>query len=81
MSIEDNKLKELYVMAELAYKNKFNNYVNDNTDLFPIDWYKNKDYKKKIELIYNSIKNNVLIENSDLYKDYIGQGKHLSYKE
>ena len=80
MSIEDNKIKELYIMAELSYKKKFNNYV-PNTDLFPIDWYKNKDYKKKIELIYNSIKNNVLIENSDLYKDYIGQGKHLSYKD
>lgn len=54
----------LYIMAELTYKNK-----NGNKDnLFPIDWYSSKNYRLKTEIIAEALKNNKEIENTTLYQ-------------
>ena len=58
----NDKLFELYTLAELKYKRHFDN-VNDNI-LFPSGWYGNKNYQKKIEIICEAIKTNTLIVNT-----------------
>mgnify|MGYP003475571659 FL=1 len=63
----NDKLLELYTLAELKYKRHFDN-VNDNI-LFPSGWYGNKNYQKKIEIICEAIKTNTLIVNTKSYLD------------
>lgn len=65
----NDKLFELYTLAELKYKKHFN-YVNDS-ELFPSNWYGNKNYQKKIEIICEAIKTNTLIVNTKSYLDII----------
>lgn len=60
----------LYIMAELTYKKKHGN--KDN--LFPVDWYSSKNYKLKIEIIAEAIKNNIEIENTNLYQTQFIEG-------
>jgi hypothetical protein len=55
---------KLYVIAEMNYINKFTNYYEE---LFPDDWFTIKDYKLKIKILLNCIKNNILIKDSELY--------------
>lgn len=63
----NDKLFELYTLAELKYKKHFYNY--SDYDLFPSDWYGNKNYKVKIGIIYEAIKTNTLIVNTKGYLD------------
>lgn len=63
----NDKLFELYTLAELKYQKHFSN-VNDN-ELFPDGWYGNKNYQKKIEIICEAIKTNTLIVNTKSYQD------------
>ena len=63
----NDKLFELYTLAELKYKRHFDN-VNDNI-LFPSGWYGNKNYQKKTEIICEAIKTNTLIVNTKSYLD------------
>ena len=63
----NDKLFELYTLAELKYKRHFDN-VNDNI-LFPSGWYGNKNYQKKIEIICEANKTNTLIVNTKSYLD------------
>ena len=63
----NDKLFELYTLAELKYKRHFDN-VNDNI-LFPSGLYGNKNYQKKIEIICEAIKTNTLIVNTKSYLD------------
>ena len=63
----NDKLFELYTLAELKYKRHFDN-VNDNI-LFPSGWYCNKNYQKKIEIICEAIETNTLIVNTKSYLD------------
>ena len=65
----NDKLFELYTLAELKYKRHFDN-VNDNI-LLPSGWYGNKNYQKKIEIICEAIKTNTLIVNTKSYLDII----------
>ena len=65
----NDKLFELYTLAELSYKKHFSNLSND--ELFPSGWYGNKNYQKKIEIICEAIKNNTLIVNTKSYLDII----------
>lgn len=65
----ENKLFELYTMAELSYKKYFN--TTKEEDLFPIGWYENKDYKSKIAIITEAIKTNTLIVNTPSYLNII----------
>ena len=66
---KENKLFELYTMAELSYKKHFN--ATKEEDLFPIGWYENKDYKSKIAIITEAIKTNTLIVNTPSYSNII----------
>ncbi len=73
----ENKLFELYTLAELSYKKHFNN-LNDD-ELFPSGWYGNKDYRTKIEIITEAIKLNTLIINTPSYLKIIeGTNKKLN---
>lgn len=65
----NNELFELYTLAELTYKKHFNN-LTDN-ELFPIGWYVNKNYQKKLLIISEAIENNTLIVNTSSYLDIL----------
>lgn len=66
---KEDKLFELYTVAELSYKKHFN--TTKEEDLFPIGWYENKDYKSKIAIITEAIKTNTLIVNTPSYLNII----------
>ena len=60
----------LYVMAELNYKK-----LHDSDDnIFPMDWYSNKNYKLKTEIIAEAIKKNIKIEDTELYNTKFIEG-------
>lgn len=69
--MNDNKILELYTLAEIAYEKKFQNSVDNAEKLYPEGWYANKNYKQKIEIITQAIKNNILIENTTEYQNFI----------
>ncbi len=58
--------QDLYIIAEITYKKK---HINEN-NIFPIGWYKSKNYKLKTEIIAEAIKNNIKIEETNLYQNY-----------
>ena len=61
---------KLYVIAELNYKKRHNNQKN----IFPNNWYSNKNYKLKTEIIAEAIKKNIKIEETDLYINNMIEG-------
>lgn len=63
MNIYDDKLFELYTLAEMKYKKNFENVEN----LYPSEWYNNYNYKLKIKILSEAIKNNQLIINTKTY--------------
>ena len=63
----NDKLFELYTLAELSYVKHFRDRVNNIDDLYPEGWYETKDYKTKIEIIADSIKANTLIVDTPSY--------------
>ncbi len=66
---KEDKLFELYIVAELSYKKYFN--TTKEEDLFSIGWYENKDYKSKIAIITEAIKTNTLVVNTPSYLNII----------
>lgn len=60
----------LYTIAELRYKEKY----NEKKDVFPTDWYSSHNYKLKTEIIAEALKNNIPIEETNLYQDCFGEG-------
>ena len=66
-NVDDSKLFELYTLAEIAYQKNFENTIDDKSYLYPEGWYENKNYKLKIEIITEAIKNNTLIEKTPKY--------------
>ena len=82
--LNDDKIFKLYTLAELSYKKHFQIMVESKEKIFPESWYENKNYKEKIEIIKEALKNNVLIENTIKYKeslegidkDYVKQKKN-----
>ena len=58
---------KLYILAELYYKQDHNN-IPEN-ELFPREWYSIKDYKTKTEILGESLKNNIRIEDTQRYVD------------
>ena len=64
----DNKLFELYTLAELTYEKRLKNLVNRKYKLYPIGWYENKNYQEKIEILTEAIEKNKLIENTKSYQ-------------
>lgn len=71
----NNKLFKLYTLAIMNYENKFKNIVNSTEELYPKSWNRNTDYKNKIEIIKEAIKENKLIINTNIYQKYINNIK------
>lgn len=69
-----NNYFELYTLSELAYKKHF----KDNNELFPEGWYENNNYKEKIEIITEALKENTLIINTKRYNESLEGIKNLS---
>lgn len=67
---KDSKLFDLYTLAEMSYEKHFKEQY-DVESLYPIDWYQNKNYKEKIEIIAQAIKMNILIINTPRYQNLI----------
>lgn len=67
----EDKLFELYTLAELSYQNHFKNTDNNIDNLYPKDWYSRKNYKEKIEILSEAIKTNTLIINTPSYQSII----------
>lgn len=68
---EEDKLFELYTLAELSYQNHFKDTIDDIEDLYPVSWYEKKNYKEKIEIISEAIKTDTLIVNTPSYQNMI----------
>ncbi len=73
----------LYILAEIKYKKE---HKKEETDkLFPLDWYSNKNYKLKIEIITEALKKNIRIEDTTLYQESFIEGhkyeKNISKNE
>lgn len=71
----ENKLFELYTLAELTYESLFKNIVKDKDELYPIGWYENKNYQEKIEILSEAIKKNKLIINTKSYQNIIEKSR------
>jgi hypothetical protein len=69
----------LYVLAELAYEKEHEG--KSEEELFPNDWYSITNYKTKIEIIEEAIKNNILIQDTQKYQDRIEGIKLTNIKE
>ena len=68
----EDKLEELYLLLEDSYikKMKERNPLNFNkNDIFPVDWYKYKNYKEKIEILTESLDKNILIKDTSKFKN------------
>lgn len=66
----ERKLFELYTLAELSYKKKFKNVINEDM-LYPRGWYSDDNYEEKINIIAEAIKTNTLIVNTSLFQKMI----------
>lgn len=72
--MDDRMEYDLYVLAEINYKDLFK--LQEN--IFPSDWYNSKDYKLKTEIIAQAIDNNILIVDTPLYKEkFVNKISHL----
>lgn len=67
IDLEKEKLFRLYTLAELSYEKHFKDLGIDRTNLYPVNWYQSKNYKKKIEIIGEAIRTNTLIENTPMF--------------
>lgn len=79
--MDNKKLLELYTLAEITYIKHFENKIENKEYLFPENWYENKNYKLKIEIITEAIKKNILIEYTQKYQDIIEGVKRTLVKE
>ena len=59
----------LYVLAEIAYQKEHEGLRDE--ELFPFDWYSITNYKSKVEIIGEALKENILIKDTKLYKSRI----------
>lgn len=59
----------LYVLAEIAYKKEHEDLSDE--ELFPFDWYSITNYKSKVEIIGEALKEKILIKETKLYKGRI----------
>lgn len=70
-NLNEDKLFELYTLAELSYQNHFKSITDNIDNLYPSDWYARKNYKEKIQIIAEAIKTNNLIINTLSYQSTI----------
>lgn len=69
--MDNDKLFQLYTLAELAYQKHFEKNINNKEYLFPENWYENINYKLKIEIITEAIKEDKLIEYTQKYQEIV----------
>lgn len=69
--LNSNQMFKLYNLAEMAYEKHFENNFANKEYLYPEGWYSKQNYKLKIEIIAEAIKNNVIIENTSKYQETI----------
>ena len=55
----------LYVIAEMTYKKRH----QEDANQFPMDWYSSKNYKLKTEIIAEALKNNIRVDETELYNN------------
>jgi hypothetical protein len=67
----DNKLFNLYTLAELSYQKHFKDMISNLDELYPVGWYENTNYKIKIEILLEAIKTNMLIVNIKNYQNIV----------
>ena len=63
----EKELFDLYVLFELNYKKKHPNMSDE--ELFPGDWYSFNNYRTKIDVIAEALKNNILIGETKKYQE------------
>ena len=79
---EKDKLFKLYTIAELAYIKNISRIVNNDIEnIFPKHWYEITDYKQKIGIISEAIKNNIFIKNTTSYQNFIKTNQKRYIKE
>lgn len=76
MENEINNEKMICEMLEIQYMKQMSLYVeskNTNlyTVLYPFEWFSNKNYIKKIEILKEAIENKILIIKTKSYQDII----------
>ena len=75
----DNKM--LCNMLEIKYLKMFGRKItydlNDNSDLYPNDWYLNNDYDLKSKILLEALEKKETIVNTTLYQSNI-EGNHKS---
>lgn len=59
----------LYVLAEIAYEKEHEGLSEQ--ELFPFDWYSITNYKSKVEIIAEALKEKILIHETKLYKSRV----------
>ena len=69
MNNTEEKIFNLYTLAEISYQKTLQNKVHNIDDLYPLGWYENQNYKEKIEIIAEAIKNNILIKDTSKYQN------------
>lgn len=69
----------LYVLAEIAYEKE--NEGKSEEELFPSDWYSISNYKTKIEIIEEAIKNKILIKDTQKYLNRVEGVRLTNTKE
>lgn len=81
---KEDKIFNLYTLAELSYQSHFKDVVNDLDELYPTGWYENTNYEVKIKIISEAIKINKLIVNTESYQNTVEgvepKTKGLQYK-
>lgn len=65
----------IYKMMEINYIKAMGREVSsnpiDNDDLYPLDWFSNQNYRKKIDILTEAIDKKILIINTEGYNEII----------
>lgn len=61
--------KSLYIIMETNYLKEIGrNLTDDNSDIFPFNWYLSNNYKLKTEILYDAIKTKNKIVDLEKYQ-------------
>ena len=65
----------IYKMMEINYIKAMGREVSsnpiDNDDLYPLDWFSNQNYRKKIDILTEAIDKKILIIDTEGYNEII----------
>ena len=66
--IDNKEMYNVYIISDLVYRKEFK---NSKEELYPYEWNSINNYKLKLEIINDAIRDNILINYTKKYKDYI----------